>query len=95
MKLYALLNIILCFSGTLCAQVINDAATIEFGSKNLSLDQPLLISVVLTRCRKPPGRYISGNKRPRKKEQICYQFDQYSGWKEGSNSNHHTGILRS
>lgn len=47
MKLYALLNIILCFSGTLCAQVINDAATIEFGSKNLSLDQPLLISVVL------------------------------------------------
>jgi hypothetical protein len=46
MKLYALLNIILCFSGTLYAQVINDAATIEFGSKNLSLDQPLLISVV-------------------------------------------------
>jgi hypothetical protein len=37
MKLYALLNIILCFSGTLYAQVINDASTIEFGSKNISL----------------------------------------------------------
>jgi hypothetical protein len=47
MKLYALLNIILCFSGTLCAQVINDAATIEFGSKNLTIEQPFLISVVL------------------------------------------------
>jgi hypothetical protein len=47
MKLYALLNIFLCFSGTICAQIINDASTIEFGSKNLSLDQPFLISVVL------------------------------------------------
>jgi len=47
MKLYALLNIILCFSGTLCAQIINDASTIELGSKNLSLDQPFIISVVL------------------------------------------------
>lgn len=47
MKLYALLNIILCFSGTLFAQSINDASTIELGSKNLTLDQPFLISVVL------------------------------------------------
>ncbi|MCF0061969.1 BatD family protein [Dyadobacter chenwenxiniae] len=47
MKLYALLNIILCFSGTLVAQTINDASTIELGSKNLTLDQPFLISVVL------------------------------------------------
>jgi hypothetical protein len=55
MKLYALLNIILCFSGTLYAQVINDAATIEFGSKNLSLDQPLLISVVLRDAESRPA----------------------------------------
>ena len=47
MKLYLLLNIILCFSISIRAQVVNDAATIEFGSKNLSLDQPFLISVVL------------------------------------------------
>jgi len=47
MKLYALLNIILCFSGMLFAQSINDASTIELGSKNLTLDQPFLISVVL------------------------------------------------
>jgi hypothetical protein len=47
MKLYALLNIILCFSGICWAQVVNDAATIEFGSKNLSLEEPLIISVVL------------------------------------------------
>ncbi|MCE7067244.1 BatD family protein [Dyadobacter sp. CY326] len=47
MKLYALLNIILCFSGTICAQTINSASTIELGSKNLTVDQPFLISVVL------------------------------------------------
>lgn len=47
MKLYALLNIILCFSGTLWGQTMNDASTIELGSKNLSIDQPFLISVVL------------------------------------------------
>lgn len=47
MKLYALLNIILCFSGITYAQSLDDASTIEFGSKNLTLDQPFLISVVL------------------------------------------------
>lgn len=47
MKLYALLNIFLCFSGMAIAQSADNLATIEFGSKNLTLDQPLLISVVL------------------------------------------------
>jgi hypothetical protein len=55
MKLYALLNIILCFSGTICAQVINNASTIEFGSKNLSLEEPLLISVVLRDAENRPS----------------------------------------
>nr|WP_295934676.1 BatD family protein [uncultured Dyadobacter sp.] len=47
MKLYALLNIFLCFSGIAVAQSVDNLATIEFGSKNLTLDQPLLVSVVL------------------------------------------------
>lgn len=47
MKLYALLNIFLCFSGIAIAQSADNLATIEFGSKNLTLDQPFLISVVL------------------------------------------------
>lgn len=47
MKLYALLNIFLCFSGIAFTQPTDNLATIEFGSKNLTLDQPLLISVVL------------------------------------------------
>lgn len=47
MKLYALLNIFLCFSGIALAQSSDNLATIEYGSKNLTLDQPFLISVVL------------------------------------------------
>lgn len=47
MKLYALLNIFLCFSGIAFGQFSENTATIEFGSKNLTLDQPFLISVVL------------------------------------------------
>lgn len=47
MKLYALLNIFLCFSGIAWAQSADNAATIEYGSKNLTLDQPFVISVVL------------------------------------------------
>ncbi|ACT95266.1 hypothetical protein Dfer_4063 [Dyadobacter fermentans DSM 18053] len=47
MKLYALLNIFLCFSGIALAQSPENPATIEYGSKNLTLDQPFLISVVL------------------------------------------------
>jgi hypothetical protein len=47
MKLYALLNIFLCFSGIALAQSPDNLATIEYGSKNLTLDQPFLISVVL------------------------------------------------
>lgn len=47
MKLYALLNIFLCFSGIALAQTPDNLATIEYGSKNLTLDQPFLISVVL------------------------------------------------
>lgn len=47
MKLYALLNIFLCFSSISLAQSLENLATIEYGSKNLTLDQPFLISVVL------------------------------------------------
>ncbi len=47
MKLYALLNIFLCFSSIVLAQSPENLATIEYGSKNLTLDQPFLISVVL------------------------------------------------
>lgn len=47
MKLYALLNIFLCFFSIALAQTPENAATIEYGSKNLTLDQPFLISVVL------------------------------------------------
>jgi hypothetical protein len=47
MKLYALLNIFLCFSGIALAQSPDNLATIEYESKNLTLDQPFLISVVL------------------------------------------------
>ncbi|GGH53893.1 hypothetical protein GCM10007423_59870 [Dyadobacter endophyticus] len=47
MKLYALLNIFLCFSSISLAQSSENLVTIEYGSKNLTLDQPFLISVVL------------------------------------------------
>jgi hypothetical protein len=47
MKLYALLNIFLCFSFNVLCQSINNNATIELGPKNVSLDQPFTISVVL------------------------------------------------
>ncbi|NIJ55630.1 BatD family protein [Dyadobacter arcticus] len=55
MKLYALLNIILCFSGIVYAQEFNDEASIEIGSKNLSLEQPFLISVVIRDAENRPS----------------------------------------
>ena len=47
MKLYVLLNIILCFSGLGYSQELSDEYTIEMGSKNLSVAEPLVISVIL------------------------------------------------
>ncbi|TKT93903.1 BatD family protein [Dyadobacter frigoris] len=47
MKLYVILSIILCFSCTIHAQVINNDPTIEFGAKNLKIDEPFTISVVV------------------------------------------------
>jgi hypothetical protein len=47
MKLYVILSIILCFSCTIHAQVINNDSTIEFGPKSLNLDEPFTISVVI------------------------------------------------
>jgi len=47
MKLYVILSIILCFSCTIQAQVINNDPIIEFGSKNLKMDEPFTISVVV------------------------------------------------
>ncbi len=47
MKLYVLLNIILCFSGVVFAQETTEAYSIEFGNKSLTLGEPLTISVIL------------------------------------------------
>jgi hypothetical protein len=47
MKLYVLLNIILCFSGLAFSQEVSDEYSIEIGPKNLSIHEPLTISVVL------------------------------------------------
>lgn len=47
MKLYVLLNIILCFSGICVAQEISDEYVIEMGAKTLSVSEPFVISVVL------------------------------------------------
>jgi hypothetical protein len=47
MKLYVILGIILCFSCTIHAQVVNNDPGIEFGSKNLKMDEPFTISVVV------------------------------------------------
>lgn len=47
MKLYVILSIILCFSCTIHAQIINNDPTIEFGPKNLKMDEPFTISVVV------------------------------------------------
>ena len=55
MKLYALLNIFLCYSGTAFGQVLHESATIELGPKNLSVDQPFTISVVLRDAENRPA----------------------------------------
>jgi hypothetical protein len=47
MKLYVLLNIILCFSGLAYCQELADEYTIEMGNKNLSVAEPFVISVIL------------------------------------------------
>jgi hypothetical protein len=47
MKLYAILYIILCFSNISFAQDLASHATIELGATKLSINEPLVISVVL------------------------------------------------
>ncbi len=47
MKLYVILSIILCFSCTILAQSLNNDPTIEFGPKNLKMDEPFTISVII------------------------------------------------
>lgn len=47
MKLYVILSIILCFSCTIHAQIVNNDPSIEFGPKNLRIDEPFTISVVI------------------------------------------------
>ncbi|WP_138479750.1 BatD family protein [Dyadobacter bucti] len=54
-KIYALTNIILCFFGTCHAQGVDENISIEFGSKTLSLDQPFVISVVLSNAESRPS----------------------------------------
>ncbi|CAG5071690.1 hypothetical protein DYBT9623_03681 [Dyadobacter sp. CECT 9623] len=55
MKLYALLYIFLCYSGIALCQGLNESATIELGPKNLSIDQPFTISVVLRDAENRPA----------------------------------------
>nr|WP_310589881.1 BatD family protein [Dyadobacter sp. CY343] len=55
MKLYALLYIFLCYSGIAFCQGLNESATIELGPKNLSIDQPFTISVVLRDAENRPA----------------------------------------
>lgn len=47
MKLYAIIYIILCFSSNLLAQEFATRATIEMGEKQLAVNEPFIISVVL------------------------------------------------
>ena len=47
MKLYVILNIILCFSHISVAQDFAGSASLEMGAKNLKIDEPFVISVVL------------------------------------------------
>jgi hypothetical protein len=47
MKLYVLLNIILCFSGLVFSQEVSDEYSIEIGPKSLTIGEPLTISVIL------------------------------------------------
>jgi hypothetical protein len=47
MKLYVILSIILCFPCTIHAQIVNNDPIIEFGPKNLKMDEPFTISVVV------------------------------------------------
>ena len=47
MKLYVLLNIILCYSSFCYSQELVDEYTIEIGAKSLSVSEPLVISVIL------------------------------------------------
>ena len=54
-KIYALTNIILCFFGTCQAQNTDENISIEFGSKTLSLDQPFVISVILSNAESRPS----------------------------------------
>jgi hypothetical protein len=47
MKLYVILNIILCYLNICVAQDFSSTASIETGSKELSINEPFIISVVL------------------------------------------------
>jgi len=47
MKLYVILNIILCFSGIVFGQDFQENAAIELGSKNIKIDEPFVISLIL------------------------------------------------
>lgn len=80
MKLYALLNIFLCFSGIAWAQSVDNAATIEYGSKNLTLDQPFVISVVLRDVETRPSVIFPEIKDLEKTQQVGDELGQHGGW---------------
>jgi hypothetical protein len=55
MKLYVIINIILCFSNIASAQDFNGSISIEIGSKDLKIDEPLVISVILKDAENRPA----------------------------------------
>ena len=62
MKLYVLISIILCFSNISFSQDLDDPVTIEIGSKNLSLREPFIISVILKDAENRPPVIFPGIK---------------------------------
>ena len=62
MKLYVLISIILCFSNISFSQDSDDPVTIEIGSKNLSLREPFVISVILKDAENRPPVIFPGIK---------------------------------
>lgn len=55
MKLYVIINIILCFSGITFGQNFTETVSINLGSRSLRINEPFVISVVLEDVETRPG----------------------------------------
>ena len=55
MKLYVIINIILCFSGVVIGQNFYDAAVVQMGSKSITIEEPFVISLVLRNAESRPS----------------------------------------